>query len=102
MIWNIDYLPEAEKDLIDLDNSVKIQILKKILKVSEHPKSDGHGKPLAGSLSGCYKIKFQSIGKRVVYKLVETDGIMLIIIISARADNEVYIEAEERLKKYNL
>ena len=37
MTWNIEFLKEAEKDLNDLDGSVKKQVLKGIQKVSQNP-----------------------------------------------------------------
>ena len=53
-------------------------------------------------LSGLMKIKFRKIGIRVVYKVEITDSIMKIVIISARSDDRVYIEAEKRRKKYDI
>ena len=49
-----------------------------------------------------YKIKFKKAGLRVVYALQKQDEIMTIIIISARADDLVYCEAERRRKRHNL
>ena len=107
--YKLVYLPEAERDLGNLDNSLQIQIRKGLSKVLQNPlpKSEGgHGNPLGNkggvNLTGCMKIKFLKIGQRVVYKLVKTDGIMRVIVISARADDEVYIEAAKRIKKYDL
>jgi mRNA interferase RelE/StbE len=107
--YKLDYLPEAERDLSDLDNSLQIQIRKGLNKVLQNPlpKSEGgYGNPLGNKdgidLTGCMKIKFLKIGQRVVYKLVKTESIMRVIVISTRADDEVYIEAAKRIKKYNL
>lgn len=107
MTWQIKYLPEAEDDLAALNQAVRPQILKGIRKVAQNPGyPDGYGKPLgnfAGSnLAGLYKIKFKKAGLRVVYALQKQDEIMTIIIISARADDLVYYEAERRRKHHNL
>lgn len=103
MNWSVEYLPEALEDLKGLDGSVRPQILKGIRKVSQNPLPDtegGYGKPLGNqsgtALSGLMKIKFKKIGIRVVYKVEKIDGIMKIIIISARSDNQVYDETEKR------
>ena len=48
------------------------------------------------------KIKFRKIGIRVVYKVEIVGNVMKIIIISARSDNKVYLEAEVRRTKYGL
>lgn len=107
MSWNIEFLPEAANELKQLDGSIRPQILKGIRKVSQNPLPDGgYGKPLGNQsgtdLSGLMKIKFRKIGIRVVYKIEIIDSIMKIIIISARADDRVYIEAEKRRKKYDI
>ena len=49
MIWSIEFLEEAEKDMKKLDHSAQIQVLKGIRKVSQNPLSvreGGYGKPL--------------------------------------------------------
>jgi mRNA interferase RelE/StbE len=109
MKWDIKYLPEAEDDLNELDGSLKAQILKGIRKVSKNPvsnKEGGYGKPLGNkagtNLTGLYKIKFLGIGQRVVYALQKSETKMTVIIISARADDKVYKEAEKRRKENNL
>ena len=48
MIWSIEFLEEAEKDMKKLDHSAQIQVLKGIKKVSQNPLSlreGGYGKP---------------------------------------------------------
>ena len=107
MSWEIRFLPEAEDDLASLNQSVRPEILKGIRKVAQNPDyPDGYGKPLgnfAGSrLAGLYKIKFKKAGLRVVYALQRIEEKMTIIIISARADDFVYYEAEKRRKKHDL
>ena len=105
MNWNIVFLPEASNDLSKLDGSVRYQVFKGIRKVSQDPlpkSSGGYGKPLGNDLSGLMKIKFRKIGIRVVYKAEMVENVMRIIVVSARADNQVYEEAEKRRIKHNL
>ena len=46
MSWKLEYLPEAEKDLKDLDGSQRILVLKAIKKVQQNPLSvDEQGFP---------------------------------------------------------
>ena len=73
-------------------------------RVSENPLPDymgGYGKPLGNkdgiNLSGLLKIKLKSSGLRFVYKLEQSDSGMLIIVIGARSDNEVYRLAGKRI-----
>ena len=74
MKWELKFLPEAIDDLNKLDYSTKVQILKGINKVLQNPESKylgGYVTPLGNknnlNLSGLYKIKFKSLGQRVVY-----------------------------------
>ncbi len=101
--WTIKYSPEAEADYQRLDGSQRILVEKALKKVSQNPLSEkegGYGKPLGNHsnsrLSGCLKVKLKKAGIRIVYTLVEIDGVMYIIIIGMRKD--VYTEAEKRLK----
>ena len=105
MDWKIKYHPLAAEELAKLDGSVRKIVLKGILKVAQNPRPQsegGYGKPLGNKggndLTGLLKIKYRDIGIRVVYKLVEDERTheMFVLVISARADNEVYDLAGKR------
>lgn len=109
MNYQINFIPEALTDMKKLDHSVRPQVVKGIQKVSQNPVSiyqGGYGKPLGNkdgtNLAGLFKIKFRSIGIRVVYSVEEKEGVMTIIIVSVRADNQVYQEAFKRRSKHDL
>lgn len=109
MNWKVKYLPEADKDLNKLDGSQRILVTKAIKKVQGNPLPDvngGYGKPLGNKrenkLAGFLKIKLKRAGIRIVYKLIENNGEMLIVVIGIREDNEVYDIALKRSKQYNL
>ncbi|MBQ7889530.1 MAG: hypothetical protein IJ356_12040 [Erysipelotrichaceae bacterium] len=53
-------------------------------------------------LHGFLKIKLRTSGIRIVYQLIEVNGIMLIIVIGMRVDNEVYDLVDKRIKKNSL
>lgn len=109
MSWQVKFLPEALKDFERLDGSQRILVRKAIEKVSSNPLSiqeGGYGHPLSNllrtKLAGFFKIKLRAAGIRVVYKLVRQDDDMLIVVIGARDDNEVYEIADKRIRKNNL
>ncbi|MDD6081491.1 MAG: type II toxin-antitoxin system RelE/ParE family toxin [Oscillospiraceae bacterium] len=109
MSWEVEYLPEANQDLKNLDGSQRQLVLKAIKKVQQNPISiyeGGYGKPLGNKngsdLSGFLKVKLKNAGLRVVYKVVRQDDKMLIIVIGARADEEVYGIAQKRILDNNL
>ena len=102
--WKVEFTTEADKDRDTLDRLQRLQVDKAIFKVSQNPlprSEGGYGKPLgnkqAKDLTGLLKIKLLKLGIRVVYKIIQSDGIMKIIVIAARADNEVYDIAFNRL-----
>ncbi len=109
MSYELEYLPEAVEDIGSLNGAVRPQVMKGIRKVQQNPlpkQRGGYGTPLghknANDLTGLYKIKFKSIGIRVVYALKEKDGVMTVVVVSMRADNQVYNEAAKRRRKHDL
>ncbi|MDW7667360.1 MAG: type II toxin-antitoxin system RelE/ParE family toxin [Bacillota bacterium] len=109
MVWKIEYLLEAEKDLEKLDNSQRLIVFKAIRKVSKNPLPNyqgGYGKPLGNygntKLSGYLKIKLKKHGVRIIYKTIEEEKIMKIVVISVRDNYLVYKEAEDRVNEDSL
>jgi mRNA interferase RelE/StbE len=79
------------------------QVDKAIRKISQNPlpqSEGGYGKPLGHkhgkNLTGLCKIKLKRLGIRVVYKVIRDGETMKIIVIAARADDEVYEAAVKR------
>lgn len=105
MNWSIEYTKAALNDLKKLDPYNRRLILKAIEKTARRPlpPPDGIGKPLGNhsdaKLSGYYKIKLRELGYRVVYGLITENSVMEVIIISVRNDEEVYKEAERRIRR---
>ena len=84
-------------------------VVKAINKVLDNPLpvgEGGYGKPLGNKgrndLTGLLKIKLKNAGIRVVYKLIRTETEMLVVVIGARADDEVYDTAKHRVDKHDL
>lgn len=107
MAWRITYLPDAINDLEELDGAVRKDVLTAIKKVSNNPlpkQEGGYGLPLGNhnetKLAGLLKIVLMKAGIRIVYRLKRQDGIMNIIVISARAESKVYKIAHDRKKNH--
>ena len=108
MKWQLVFLPETEKDFKNLAGNERIVVTKALNKVLENPlpvNEGGYGKPFGNkqgnNLSGLLKIKLKHLGIRVVYKLIKIKGQMLVVVIGARADDEVYDIAKKRAEKYD-
>ncbi|MCD7810324.1 MAG: type II toxin-antitoxin system RelE/ParE family toxin [Ruminococcus sp.] len=109
MNWKVLYLPEAQKDLRNLDGSQRILVLKAIKKIQTNPlpfTEGGYGKPLGNKngndLSGFLKVKIKAAGLRIVYKIIRLENTMLIVVIGAREEMEVYETAQRRIEKNEL
>ena len=109
MTWELDYLPEARKDILRFDRSRQIIVAKAIRKVKSNPlpqEEGGYGKPLGHkggrNLTNLLKIKLKKEGIRIVYKLVRTETKMLIVVVGVRADEEVYEIAKRRMNQHHL
>ena len=109
MKWTLKFLPEAAKDLKNLAGNQRIMVAKAIDKVLENPLPEnegGYGKPLGNkngnNLTNFLKIKLKSAEIRVVYKIIKTETEMLVVVIGARADDEVYDIAQTRAEKHDL
>lgn len=106
MNWQIKFIPEAKKDYDRLAGNQQLLVAKALEKVRQNPFSiyeGGYGKPLGNkggtNLTGLFKVKLKAAGLRIVYKLIQTETEMLIIVIGARADDEVYQIAQKRTDK---
>ena len=103
MKYEVKVTKEALKDLKKFNPAQIRQIQRSIEKFAENPlpkNEGGHGNPLGNkygmNLTGLCKITLKKMGVRVVYKLVRTETTMEIIVIAARADEEVYDIAAKR------
>lgn len=109
MSWEVVYLPEALNDLRSLDGSQRLLVKKAIEKLKMNPLPEtegGYGKWLSNksgrNLSGFLKIKLRGPGLRIVYQLLRIEGYVLIVVIGAREDSEVYDLAYNRIKQHDL
>ena len=109
MKWTTRFLPEAEEDLEKLDGSQSRKVAKAIERTETNPlprSHGGYGIELGSkggiNLTNCLEIKLRGEGLRVIYKLMQTDTEMLVIIVGLREDEKVYNDAKERLTKHGL
>ena len=101
MRFIIEYNDEVYKDIkkLKFTKSQLTKLKKKIENIScnPYPKNQGGlGEPLRSNLKGLMKFRFDN-DYRVVYRLVEENGIMRIVVIGLRADSFVYRMANKRI-----
>ena len=91
MSWKLRFLPEVKKDFRKLDGSQKQRVSKAIDRTLQNPlprSEGGYGIELGHkggiNLANCLEIKLRGEGLRVIYKLIQTDTEMLVIIVGLR------------------
>ncbi len=96
-MYEIKYHPLIEEDLRQLNNSIRIEVFKKLEKVKNSPEL---GKPLGNknglNLTGLKKVYVAKKQVRIVYEIIDNILIVKIIAIGRREDMEVYKQAEQR------
>ena len=96
-MYEIKYHPLVEEDLKQLNNSIRIEVFKKLEKVKNSPQL---GKPLGNknglNLTGLKKVYIAKKQVRIVYEIIDNILIVKIIAIGKREDMEVYKQAELR------
>lgn len=95
MAWIVNYHPEVERDLLGLGRTEARAILKVIEERIVRGEPDKLGKPLAGDLSGCRRIRTGQT--RIVYRVDGERIEVLIIAVGMRRDNEIYSSASSRV-----
>lgn len=107
-MWDFVMGEEAQNDFKNLDGSQKKITISMLEKLKMNPLPNyrgGYGTPLgndhsAGNLTNLLKIKARGAGIRIVYQLIEEEGISKIIVIGLREEKEVYKTAVKRINKY--
>jgi len=96
-MYEIKYHPLIEKDLKQLNNSIRIDVFKKIKKIQNSPElGELLGNKNGMNLTGLRKMYVAKKQVRIVYEIVENIVIVKVLAIGKREDMKVYKEAEER------
>ena len=96
-MYEIKYHPLVEKDLKQLNNSVRIEVFKKIQKIQKSPQlGEALGNKNGLNLTGLKKMYVAKKQIRIVYEIIENIVVIKILVIGKRVDMEVYKQAEQR------
>jgi len=79
--YKLKFLPSALKDWNKLDNTIKEQFKKKLVERVSNPCITAD--KIRG-FDNYYKIKLRSIGYRLVYKVIENELAVIVILINKR------------------
>ena len=97
-LYNLVFLPSAKKAWLKLDPSVRNKLEKTLEKRLHNPFVDSAA--LSGDLAGCYKIKSKNSGYRLIYKVTQSELILLVITLGRRERGESYDNARAELENF--
>lgn len=95
MTWRVIYHHEVADDLEALGRYAARAVLKAIEERIRDGAPDQSGKPLAGELAGCRRIRSGDV--RIVYRVDAGIVEVLIIAVGQRRNDEVYRTARKRV-----
>ncbi len=99
--WKVKFLPEALKDLQDIDNSMRKRILSVIPKLENDPLDYGEplGKRYGLNLTTFYKTTPLD-GYRIIYYVQKNEILVIIIALGKREKENIYKNAAKRIEKF--
>jgi mRNA interferase RelE/StbE len=98
-MYTIEFFPEVEDDLKQLDHRVRLLVFKQLKKLSQSPQlGDLLGNKAGMDLSGCRKMYVDHKRVRIVYRIIEEVVVVEVIAIAQRDDMSVYREASQRIE----
>jgi mRNA interferase RelE/StbE len=98
-MYTIEFFPEVEDDLKQLDHRVRLLVFKQLKKLSQSPQlGDLLGNKAGMDLSGCRKMYVDHKRVRIVYRIIEEVIVVEVIAIAQRDDMSVYREASQRIE----
>jgi len=94
MIYELVFLKSAKKEWDKLSPDIRGHFKEKLLQRLSVPKIP---KDKLSGLPDCYKIKLQSVGYRLVYKVIESRVVVQVVAIGRREKNAIYKLARKRI-----
>ncbi len=96
-MYDIQFHPLVEDDLKKLNNSVRIEVFKKLKKIQTSPElGELLGNKNGMNLSGFRKMYVAKKQVRIVYQIIDSLVIVKVLVIGKREDMVVYKEATKR------
>ena len=101
-MYDLQFHPLVEDDLKKLNNSVRIEVFKKLKKIQTSPElGELLGNKNGMNLSGLRKMYVAKKQVRIVYEIVESIIVVKILVVGKREDMVVYKQAQLRKNDNN-
>lgn len=99
MTFNIEFDERALKEWQRVDKTVREQLKKKLKKLQDNPHVSSSR--LRGDLANCFKIKLRASGYRLIYTVLDKEGVILVIAVGKRENIKVYQTASGRINDHS-
>lgn len=94
MTYSLEFDQRALKEWQKLGSDVREQLKRKLAEVLENPRIEASR---VNQLPNCYKIKLRAAGYRLIYKVIDTQILVIVVAIGKRERNAAYSAAKGRL-----
>ena len=94
MAFELKFAREALDEWNRLDKSVREPLKKKLAKRLENPHVPNDR--LFGNLAGCYKIKNNKTGHRLIYQVIDDQLVVVVLAVDKRSELKAYSSAAGR------
>ena len=91
----LQFDPRALKEWRALDQTIQSQFKKALARWLESPHLETAR--LSGELKDCYKIKLRASGYRLIYRVIDSQVVVLVLAIGERDKAKAYTQAGKRL-----
>lgn len=95
-VFRVLFHDGVQDEFFNLDKAIQTRLSRKLAKRAVAPINPADA--LSGELAGCYKLKDNKSGSRLVYAVIEDKVLLLVIAIGKRERLSVYKIAATRLK----
>jgi len=96
-MYEVNYHPLVEQDLKKFNNSVRIEVFKKIKKIQISPElGEALGNKNGLNLTGLKKMYAAKKQIRIVYEIINNIVVVKVLAIGKKEGVKVYVEADKR------
>jgi len=94
MTYSLEFHPKALKEWKGLNQSIKIQLHKKLRERLQNPKVP---KDKLSGFENVYKIKLRTVGYRLAYEVKDKEIVVYVVSVGKRENNKVYDSLKDRI-----
>lgn len=94
MTYSLEFHPKALKEWKGLNQSIKVQLHKKLKQRLQNPKVT---KDKLSGFENVYKIKLRTVGYRLAYEVKEKEIVVYVVSVGKRENNKVYEALKDRI-----